>query len=88
MKLHNVMEDIVLESFEENINSLNLTCQCKKCMLDIVAIAINSLPTQYIVRNSNRPYVKAKYIGKQYEVNVLSKLASAAKIVAENPLHE
>lgn len=88
MKLHNVMEDIALESFEEHIDSLNLPCQCDMCMLDTIAMALNSLPTQYIVRNNNRPYVKAKYIEKQYKVNVLSKLASAAKIVAENPRHE
>lgn len=58
--------------FKKHSNSLNLTCQCEKCGLDIMAIALNALPTHYSVDKGNKTYIKEKYIEKKHEVNVLS----------------
>lgn len=87
VKLQNVMEDIVTWTFENNIHALNLTCHCDKCKLDTIAIALSSLPAHYIVDKKNKTYIKAKYIEKQSEVNVLSELANAAQLVSKNPRH-
>ena len=87
MNLQNMMEDITLWIFEEHSQFLNLTCHCTRCKLDIMAIALNALPPQYIVEEDKKAYIKAKYIENQYKINVLSEIANAARIVTDNPHH-
>lgn len=87
MKYKNMMEEITEWIFEEHSNSLNLKCNCDQCKMDVIAIALNHLPPQYIVQGNKEAYIKAKYIENQYRVDVLSQLASATLIVSENPRH-
>lgn len=82
-----MMEEITERLLKDHANSLNLPCQCERCLLDVLAIALNNLPPQYIVQDCNEAYVKAKFLENQYRINVISELASAAVLVSKSPRH-
>lgn len=87
MKLHNVMEDIVKVTLKEFQYSLGLSCTCEKCLMDVMALTLNQLPPQYVVKDEGSAYIRAKYMDDQYQANVLCALANAAKIVESNKRH-
>ncbi|WP_336822019.1 late competence development ComFB family protein [Sporosarcina sp. USHLN248] len=86
MGVHNVMEDVVREALNQNRASLHLTCDCHRCIDDIMAIALNQLPPQYIANEMHSPYVRASHqADRQGATNILSTVAKAAHIVSESP---
>lgn len=86
-KLFNVMELIVELTLREHLYSLNLDCLCRHCQLDIMAITLNRLSPQYVVKAEGSAYIKAKYMEDQNQANVLAALAYAATIVRSKPNH-
>ncbi|HHY21987.1 MAG TPA: late competence development ComFB family protein [Bacilli bacterium] len=86
-KLFNVMELIVELMLKEHLHSLNLNCHCRHCQLDVMAITLNRLPPQYVVKEEGSAYIKAKFMEDQNQANVLAALAYAATVVRNNPNH-
>lgn len=86
-KLFNVMELIVGLTLKEHLHSLNLHCHCRHCQLDVMAITLNNLSPQYVVKEEGSAYIKAKYMEDQNQANVLAALAQAAVTVRNNPNH-
>ncbi|MEK5040706.1 late competence development ComFB family protein [Sporosarcina sp. FSL K6-3457] len=86
MSIHNIMEEIVLEVLVKYKGSLQLTCECERCLDDIRAIALNKLPPRYIVQMEHRPYVRAPYTAdRQGVTNIMSIVTQAAGIVSKSP---
>ena len=86
MAVHNVMEEIVREVLVNYRQQFNLSCECERCLDDIMAIALNQLPPQYITKAEYIPYVRAPHTAdRQGVTNVLLTVTKAASIVSNNP---
>ncbi|MBB4823609.1 competence protein ComFB [Sporosarcina luteola] len=86
MGIYNVMEDVVRDVLNKNKRDLHLTCDCVRCMDDIMAIALNELPPHYIANEKHSPYIRAAHeADRQGATNILSIVARAARIVASSP---
>lgn len=86
-QIKNYMEEIVFQQMKSVLLDLN-TCSCDKCLLDIAAIALNSLPPKYVVTEKGELYSKIETLKQQFEVDVVAAVTKAAVIVKRNPRHE
>ncbi|MDF2521196.1 MAG: competence protein ComFB [Clostridia bacterium] len=86
-KLKNYMEDIVNKKIDSLLNIMNI-CQCEKCRLDIMAIALNDLPPKYVVTDTGALYTKVRELEQQFEVDVETAIVKAALFVNKNPKHD
>lgn len=80
------METLVLEQLESIIDSLEC-CKCDKCISDIVAYTLNTLPQKYVTSNSGELYSKLNAVETQFGTAIIASLIKASKIVGENPNH-
>ncbi|WP_194841568.1 late competence development ComFB family protein [Sporosarcina obsidiansis] len=86
MKVQNVMEIVVRDVIGEYKEQLNMPCTCTHCMNDVLAMTLNNLPPRYIVDQANSAYIRAVHqADRQGATAILTKVAWAAGIVAENP---
>ena len=87
--LNNTTEDLVLETMEELLNKdeYDEICNCKNCLLDIASYALNRLPAKYISNPSED--LKTKIIEFENKVNmdVVSSVENAIKVISNNPRH-
>jgi competence protein ComFB len=88
MELHNNMEDLVFRYVETSMNRLDSVCKCDKCRKDVAAIALNKLPSKYIVTHKGDMYTRLKEMEIQYIADVVREVTKALDIVAKNPMHE
>lgn len=86
MAIYNVMEEVVRDVLHQYKNELHLTCDCDRCIDDIMAISLNQLKPHYIVNEKHRPYIRAAHVAdRQGATNILSTVVKAANIVSESP---
>ncbi|GKV56710.1 hypothetical protein NCCP2222_26570 [Sporosarcina sp. NCCP-2222] len=86
MGIYNVMEDVVRDVLSKNKRDLHLTCDCERCLNDIMAIALNELPPHYIANEKHSPYIRAAHeADRQGATNILSIVARAARKVSSSP---
>lgn len=86
-QIKNYMEEIVFSLIKEVLEDINV-CTCDKCILDIAAIALNDLPSRYIVSEKGELYSKINSLKQQFEVDVISAITKAAVLVKRSPRHE
>ncbi len=86
-QIKNYMEEIVFSQIKEVLEDINV-CTCDKCIFDIAAIALNDLPTRYIVSEKGELYSKINSLKQQFEVDVISAITKAAVLVKRSPRHE
>ena len=86
-QIKNYMEEIVFSLIGEVLEDINV-CTCDKCILDIAAIALNELPSRYIVSEKGELCSKINSLKQQFEVDVISAITKAAVLVKRNPRHE
>ncbi|WP_256761120.1 late competence development ComFB family protein [Cohnella sp. WQ 127256] len=88
LSIFNVMEPIVSNIFEDNyVKTGILKCDCQKCQLDIILLALNHVPPHYTSSQAGEAYIKALYMEPQLQSDVLRELTKAAQIIEENPNH-
>jgi competence protein ComFB len=87
MKFFNAMEPIVSNLFEQYLKTHHLKCDCDKCKLDILLLALNHLQPRYSSSQSGEVFVKALYMETQTQSDVLMELTKAAAIIEQNPMH-
>ena len=87
LDIRNYMEICVLDVFEPVLENLN-GCDCENCRLDIMAIALNSLPTKYVVTKKGELYTKISNLQNQFDVDIIAAIAKASVIVSRNPRHD
>jgi len=86
MALYNVMEEVVRDVLIQYKDQLQLTCQCERCLNDIMAIALNELPPRYIANEEYGPYVRAAHVAdRQGATNIILIVTKAATFVSNNP---
>ena len=86
MKLINYMEEAVFNKLNDILHDMDM-CTCEKCMLDIVAIALNNLPPKYTATEKGKLYSKTNILIQQFEVDIISEITKAANVVKSNPRH-
>lgn len=86
MHIRNYMEEVVFNVMKEILEDLNV-CNCEKCILDIAAIALNDLPSKYVVTQKGELYTKVNNLKQQFEIDVISAITKAAILVKRNPRH-
>lgn len=85
--LKNFMEDVVSKEIDSVLNVMNL-CKCEKCRLDIMALALNDLPSMYVVTEAGELYSKLNELERQFDVDVQTAIIKAAVFVSKFPKHE
>ena len=84
---HNAMEDLVEQEYERNKSKLGC-CPCNRCRNDIIAYALNKLPTKYVVSHEGELYSKVDtVVHVQLETDIFRLLAQGAKLIGEHPRH-
>ena len=86
MILKNYMEEIVFSLIDDVMKDIEM-CKCEKCMMDTIAIALNNLPTKYVVTEKGEIYSKINMFKTQVEVDVITAITKAAMIVRRRPHH-
>ncbi len=86
--VYNVTETMVRELFANAfLNNRSLACNCAQCHDDILAMALNHLPTRYVATDKGQAYAKAQYFDPQLQSDVLRELELAAEHVGLHPRH-
>lgn len=86
-KIKNYMEDLVENQLEDIMKENNCSCFCDRCKADIMAIALNNLPTKYVATEHDAKYTKLALYESQCSIDVITQITNAIKIVEKNPRH-
>jgi len=62
-------------------------CTCRTCANDVLALALNSLPTKYVTTDAGKQYFQLDIYKKQYEMDILAALTKACVRVKAAPRH-
>ncbi len=83
----NVVEIIANEKVADMMDRMEM-CTCSKCTCDVLAIALNSLPTKYVTSDAGKQYIQLNSYKKQFETDVEIALMKACLTVKESPNHD
>ncbi|MEG0384146.1 late competence development ComFB family protein [Solibacillus cecembensis] len=88
-KLVNVMEEIVrgLVNFMLHGVEYQTFCHCEQCEMDVNAIALNVLPTRYIVSPKSRDFVFEQLNTPENLEEINKQIIRALHIVNRYPRH-
>lgn len=88
-ELRNNTEKIVLETMSEILTKPEYeeTCKCRQCLIDIASYALNRLPAKYIASPKGNLQTKIAEFENQVNVDAVSVVKKAIKVVTKNPRH-
>ena len=82
----NVMQVLVEEKAPKYVKMFGL-CDCKRCLEDVKALALNHLPPKYVVMAENEMIPKLTFYEGKYSSDITAQLLKACSKVAERPHH-
>lgn len=82
----NVMQVLVEEKAPKYVRMFGL-CDCKRCLEDVKALALNHLPPKYVVMADNEMIPKLTFYEGKYNSDITAQLLKACSKVAERPHH-
>lgn len=88
MELKNHMEALVLDFIPRFLDQQKGSCSCTRCQHDIAAIALNLLPSQYVVTDDFDLQFEISKLKRQYEADIMTAVVHAYEKVSINPNHE
>lgn len=67
MRVHNLMEDIVLETVNDIFNAEESTkqfgyCTCEQCRLDVACYVLNRVEAEYVISSRGAAHLEANYL--------------------------
>lgn len=83
----NVMETLV-ESKVDRLWKTHTGCTCDQCREDVIALALNNLPPQYVVSRAGALYVKLAQLKNIQEVETTRQVAAAMRVIGAAPHHD
>ena len=88
--LVNVTEEIVrgLVSFLLHGTEYQTFCHCNQCEMDIIAIALNTLPPKYVASNESRDAAFGQLNTLENIEGINKQIIRAIHIVGRNPRHK
>ncbi|MDD3167927.1 MAG: late competence development ComFB family protein [Eubacteriales bacterium] len=87
INVFNVVEIIAHEKVADIMVRMEM-CTCSKCACDVLAIALNSLPTKYVTSDAGKQYIQLNSYKRQFETDVEIALMKACLTVKESPNHK
>jgi competence protein ComFB len=81
------MEDVVQDELELLLSERDNICKCQKCKYDMMVMALNKLPPQYVITNRGRLYTKLTEQEAQFKADVVKELTRSILKVSRNPQH-
>lgn len=87
MKLKNLMEEVVFNVMDDYLQKEEM-CKCDRCKMDIAGIALNQLPSKYVVTEKGEAYGKTDIIDIQKNVDVITAIMAGITRVKANPSHK
>lgn len=87
MEVRNHMEYVVNHMLDSVLKLHPDVCKCERCVSDIKAIALNSLPPKYVATEKGEVFTKANELTIQFEADVIRALVEAIGKVKGKPNH-
>ncbi len=87
MKLHNIMEDFVLDILNDTLKKMPDFCQCDQCKMDVAALILNDVKPRYVVSDQGYVFSKTNMLSRQFEADLTAEVIKAVMVVSENPNH-
>jgi competence protein ComFB len=84
--LVNKMESVVKQMAEKMLFESGM-CSCQRCLLDVLALALNSLPPKYVVTNIGNAVTNVDLDSSQWKANVTMAICNAINVVKSRPRH-
>ncbi|MHB1167249.1 MAG: late competence development ComFB family protein [Carboxydocellales bacterium] len=87
MELKNYMEIAVVDALRHVLATMPQICQCERCKLDIMCMALNRLPPQYTITHNGAVFTKLKMWDVSNQAIILTEITKAAMQVGGKPSH-
>ncbi len=87
MEVKNYMEIVVREALKQVLANMTDVCQCERCRLDMMALALNNLAPRYTVSHTGEVFTKLRMWDADNQVKILAEVTKAAMQVAAKPNH-
>ena len=87
LNLRNYTEILVETALRKMWNETDNICKCTRCYYDTMALALNHLPSKYVVTQSGEVYAKINNFINQTQVDVMYAVMKASMKVNENYSH-
>lgn len=84
--LVNILEEVMRLEAPKIMQSLDMCC-CERCLSDVLAIALNSIPPKYVVTPRGALFAKISSYGTQYQTDIFAHLTKACVAVSKSPSH-
>jgi competence protein ComFB len=88
LELTNFMEHVVTDYVDEVLAEENEFCDCPRCRLDVIAIALNDVKPKYVVTTKGYAYARMGELQAQFKADTIVAVSRALKIVKAHPRHE
>jgi len=88
VELTNYMEGVVTAYVDEVTAGDPDFCQCPRCRLDVIAIALNDVKPKYVVTTKGLAYARMGELQAQFKADTIVAVTRAMKIVKAHPRHE
>lgn len=87
-RIHNVMEDLVMEEINKNIDSLGI-CKCPICRKDLLTLTLNHVKPKYVSTETGNAAIKAAQMASiNDQIHLLTEITYCAKKIKDNPNHK
>ena len=84
---YNVMQTLVEDKADKYIKMFGL-CNCNRCRIDVVALALSNLPPKYVVAKPHELIPRLSMYEQRYSVVVVTQVMSACRKVLDRPHHQ
>ncbi|MCI9118770.1 MAG: late competence development ComFB family protein [Flavonifractor sp.] len=78
---------VLVEEKAERYAKMFGVCTCTQCMNDIKALALNHLPSKYVVMDEGERIPKLTFYEGQYSSDITAQLLKACEQVNRRPHH-
>jgi competence protein ComFB len=83
----NIIEDLITYKLDELIEETDV-CKCERCRTDIIAIALNKLPSRYVNSSGGDIMARMQALDDQMQANITTAILKAIEMVKKKPHHE
>ncbi len=87
LRIKNYMEDVVDHILPDVLKKYPELCNCKQCISDIKALALNNLPPKYVATPMGEVYTKINELSIQFEADAIRAIIDAIDKVNKSPRH-
>lgn len=84
---YNITQTLVEDKADKYIKMFHL-CSCKRCRIDVIALALSNLPPKYVVAKPHELIPRLSIYEQKYNAAVVTQVMSACRRVLERPHHD